>query len=46
MKSHGIREKHGFLATSIVYPNDKNSETEYEYTPLRYASGKGSLLIG
>jgi len=38
-------EKNDFLAASIVWPNDSNPNTQYEYTPLHYAAARGLLEL-
>jgi len=37
--------KSDFLEASIMYPNDNNPATTYEYTPLHYAAARGLLAL-
>jgi len=37
--------KNEFLERSIAWPNDSNSSTQYEYTPLHYVAAKGLIEL-
>lgn len=38
-------KNHDFLMASVMYPNDSNPITDYEYTPIHYAASIGLLTL-